>query len=304
VRVKWGSGKQRGLGLMMRTPGSDDELAAGLLFGEGIVHHRREIRRIRHEPSRDEAQEFNSVLVELASSPRVDWEALARPLSMSSACGVCGRASVEYLRRSRPAAGVKQGLRVSASLLWSLPERLGSSQEVFAATGGLHAAALFDAKGRLLEVREDVGRHNAVDKLVGHALLENRLPLGREILLVSGRAGFEILQKAVRAGCQVVAAVGAPSSLAAEVAREFGVTPARTESRIECGLVPVPQGVRCPVTTMRRAIGHQAVATRLLSRWASSWKASASCRYSWASSRVPKYSNSKSALRRASASRR
>jgi len=163
------------------------------------------------------------VNVKLRSAALPDLDALQRHFHMTSACGVCGKTSLDALRITRPAT-IAAGPAVDAEVLTSLPEKLRSGQGLFGATGGLHAAALFDARGRLLAVREDVGRHNAVDKVVGWAFLDGRLPLAEHILMVSGRTSFEILQKAVMAGVPVVCAVSAPSTLAVSVAREFGVT--------------------------------------------------------------------------------
>lgn len=223
TRLRWPGGERR-LGVTMRTPGHDDELAAGLLYAEGIVHEAKEIHRILHEAAEGEAQEFNSIVVELASEPRVDWSKLARPFLMSSACGVCGRATLDHLRSTTPPPVRPGAPAVTADFLSSLPDRLRASQPAFAATGGLHATALFDADGAPWLSREDVGRHNALDKVVGRALLDGRLPLTDTVGLVSGRAGYELVQKSARAGLPILAAVGAPSSLAVDVAREFGLT--------------------------------------------------------------------------------
>ena len=223
IHLAWPGGGRR-LGATMRTPGNDDELAAGLLYAEGIVHDPAEIRGIAHEPLPGEAQEFNSVRVELAKAPRVDWSQLARPFLMSSACGVCGRATTDYLRATNPPAMQAASPRITPTMLASLPDRVREAQKVFEATGGLHATAFFDPAGRPWISREDVGRHNAFDKAVGRAFLDGKAPLHDAVALVSGRASYELVQKAVRAGVPVLAAVGAPSSLAIDVAAEFGVT--------------------------------------------------------------------------------
>ena len=211
--------------ITMRTPGSDLELAAGFLFGEGVIRGRDEVHEISHctRPDLDEARRSNVVNVDLNTAVLPDLETLQRHFYTTSACGVCGKKSLDALKLKGPAA-VSAGPLVDAETLRALPGKLREGQSVFAATGGLHAAALFDADGRLLAVREDVGRHNAVDKLVGWAFLEGRLPLGGHILLVSGRTSFEILQKAVMAGVPFVCAISAPSTLAVAVAREHGMT--------------------------------------------------------------------------------
>ena len=215
----------RSVAITMRTPGADFELAAGFLYGEGIVRSGDEIRAISHceEPDLDEDKRHNIVNVDLRSGALPDLQALERHFYTTSACGVCGKASLESLR-IRGCPVIPPGPEVEAEVLHTLPERLRAGQGIFAATGGLHAAALFDAGGNLLAVREDVGRHNALDKIVGWALLGGRLPLSRHIVMVSGRSSFEILQKSLMAGVPIVCAVSAPSSLAVSLAREFGIT--------------------------------------------------------------------------------
>lgn len=218
-------GQRRTLAVTMRTPGADFELAAGFLYGEGVVRGRDDIRRISYCVDRavGEEQRYNIVNVELARDALPELPALERHFHTSSACGVCGKASLEALSLAgcrAPAAGPG----ISPELLYELPARLREHQRLFSATGGMHAAGLFDARGELIAAREDVGRHNAVDKLVGHALLGGRVPLDGTIMLVSGRASYEIMQKALAAGVPVVCSVSAPSSLAVSVARAFGVT--------------------------------------------------------------------------------
>lgn len=212
------------LGLTMRTPGHDDELVAGLLLAEGVVRGRDDVVRFRHGRDRDGHPDPNVVVAEL--DPRLDYDpgAHARVLLTSSACGVCGRASLDALHTRQPPLLARDRPRVPDSVLRTFPALLHEAQKVFARTGGLHAAALFDAAGRLHGLREDVGRHNAVDKLLGSEFLAARLPLLDRALLVSGRASYEILQKARVAGVPFVAAVGAPSSLAVGLAREFDQT--------------------------------------------------------------------------------
>ena len=219
-----GGGVRRTVALTMRTPGADAELAAGFLFGEGIVRERDEIRGIAagDPEAADPRARGNVVTVDLGDRPLPDLGGLERHFFATSACGVCGRAGLEALRVR--AAPLPPGPSVAPATLLALPRALAAAQGVFAATGGLHAAALFDAAGELQALREDVGRHNALDKLVGWALLAGRLPLAAGVVLVSGRASFEILQKTLAAGVPVVCAVSAPSSLAVELAQSFGVT--------------------------------------------------------------------------------
>jgi FdhD protein len=209
----------------MRTPGADFELAAGFLYGEGIVRSSDDIAKISYcvDSDLDAAQQYNIVNVELRAGRDYDLRPLERHFYTTSACGVCGKASLEQLElRGCPVVG--PGPEISAETLHSLPEKLREAQGLFDATGGLHAAALFDEDGNLVALREDVGRHNATDKLVGWALLEGRLPLSGYIVMVSGRSSFEILQKCLMAGVPFVCAISAPSSLAVDVSREFGMT--------------------------------------------------------------------------------
>lgn len=205
----------------MRTPGADMELAAGFLFTEGLVESAGEIATIRYcgleEPLE---QRFNIVTVELRRP--FDAGSLERNFYATSSCGICGKASIDQVEvRTEPVA---QGPIVDPGLIERLPLTLRAGQELFDATGGLHAAGLFDADGSLIALREDVGRHNAMDKLVGHELLEGRLPASGRIVLVSGRASFELVQKAAVAGVPIFCAVSAPSTLAVETARRLGVT--------------------------------------------------------------------------------
>jgi FdhD protein len=218
-------GERQTVAVTMRTPGADFELAAGFLYGEGIVKSTDDIAKISYcvDSDLDAAQQYNIVNVELRGGREYDLRPLERHFYTTSACGVCGKASLEQLElRGCPVA--LPGPEVSAETLYSLPEKLREAQGLFDATGGLHAAALFDEEGNLVALREDVGRHNATDKLVGWALLENRLPLSGHIVMVSGRSSFEILQKCLTAGVPFVCAISAPSSLAVDVAREFGMT--------------------------------------------------------------------------------
>lgn len=218
-------GESRTLAVTMRTPGNDFELAAGFLYDEAIVRTREEIAGMTYcLDAVDAEQQYNIVTVELGpGASMTDFSRFERHFTIGSACGVCGRAQLDSLRDLgvRPIA---DDVRIGASLLYELPARMRDAQRVFAATGGLHAAALFDARGEAVAVREDVGRHNAVDKLVGWGLLDARLPFSRSVLVVSGRASYEILQKSLMARIPVVCSVSAPSSLAVELAREFNVT--------------------------------------------------------------------------------
>jgi FdhD protein len=220
-----GGGRTERLAVTMRTPGNDFELAAGFLHGEGIVTSREQVRRISYctDPELDAAQQYNVVNVELAGGAWPDLRGLERHFYTSSACGVCGKASLDAIE-VRGCALPSAGPLVDAEVLYELPDRLREAQGLFESTGGLHAAGLFTPDGRLECLREDVGRHNAVDKLVGWALLQGELPLSERVLLVSGRASFEIMQKALAAGVPVVCAVSAPSSLAVNVAERFGMT--------------------------------------------------------------------------------
>lgn len=220
-----GPGGDRQVAVTMRTPGADLELAAGFLHGEGIVTGRGAVRRIRHCADRALTPEErrNVVTVDLASPPE-DLQRLDRHFTVTSACGVCGKQRLDQLEcRGLEPLGDDE-LTLTAELLYDLPGRLRDRQRLFERTGGLHAAALFDRRGRLVAVREDVGRHNALDKLVGWALLGGRLPLDGHLLLLSGRASFELVQKALAARIPVVAAISAPSSLAVDLARRFGMT--------------------------------------------------------------------------------
>jgi FdhD protein len=208
----------------MRTPGDDFELAVGFLFSEGLLEGRGDVASVTYCTG-PETQEYNVVSVRLRPGASFDPALLNRNFYTTSSCGVCGKASLEAVEvRGCPVFPEGSGPTLDPEILRTLPDRLREKQGVFDRTGGLHAAALVDPEGTLQVVREDVGRHNAVDKVVGHELLEGRLPAEDRLLLVSGRASFEILQKALTAGIPTVAAVGAPSSLAVDLARQFGMT--------------------------------------------------------------------------------
>lgn len=206
----------RPLTVTMRTPGADFDLVAGFLLAEGVISARDDLVAMKHCGDDD----YNVVDVRLA----VPYEGASRGFLTSSACGVCGKSSIDELACRAPWDVAGDGTRVSAATLRALPDALREAQRVFSRTGGLHAAGLFSASGELRCLREDVGRHNAVDKVVGHALREGWVPLGGHVLLVSGRASFELTQKAWVAGIPVLAAVSAPSSLAVSLAEEAGIT--------------------------------------------------------------------------------
>jgi FdhD protein len=228
IRLRFGpAGRraQKSISITMRTPGHDPELAAGFLLGEGIVHDREEIESLRPcGPPAGPLRLQNVVRVDLRPDVHLDLDRLERHFYTTSSCGVCGKASLEALRLGACPSLPRDRPAVRARVIHQLPEKLRASQAVFDRTGGLHAAALFDAEGNLLCLREDVGRHNAVDKLVGAQLLARALPASARLLLVSGRASFELLQKALMAGIPVLAAVGAPSSLAVDLATRFQMT--------------------------------------------------------------------------------
>jgi FdhD protein len=208
--------------LTMRTPGYDEELAAGFLFAEGFINDATELGEIRRVRGRKGAPDPNAIDV-ILNVPADGLRArLKRNFVMSSSCGVCGKTSIDSIRRR--VAPASDSARVAPATLLALPEKLRAGQRVFAATGGLHGAAIFSLDGTMLAIREDVGRHNAVDKVVGYALTNTMVPLSRHIMMVSGRLSFEIVQKAAAAGVPILAAVSAPSSLAVELAEEIGTT--------------------------------------------------------------------------------
>jgi FdhD protein len=205
------------LSVTMRTPGHDFELAAGFLFAEDIISSASQIRGMT-------SPRPNVVVVELSRDAVIEPPKSQRGFMMTSACGLCGKVSLESLAVNRCPVLPPTGLKIDASVIHRLPQELRRKQDVFESTGGLHAAALFNAQGELDSLREDVGRHNAVDKLVGHSLLRFRTPLRDSVMLVSGRASFELVQKASVAGVPLLAAVGAPSSLAVATAERCGMT--------------------------------------------------------------------------------
>jgi FdhD protein len=212
----------RSVAVVMRTPGHDRELAAGFLLSEGVIASSGDLFEVTLCPA--ESPDGGMVDVLLRKPSAVNLESLTRHVFTSSSCGVCGKASIAAAMHTHPPIGPPSGILTDAAVLFSLPEKQRAAQPAFLETGGLHASALFDRGGNLLMTREDVGRHNALDKVIGAALLEDRLPLTESILLLSGRASFELVQKALAARIPLVAAVGAPSSLAVELARESGIT--------------------------------------------------------------------------------
>jgi FdhD protein len=226
IRVEFlrrGRRERRSVSVTMRTPGEDFELAAGFLFSEGFLSSPGQVREISY--CRTEGpQEYNVVSVRLWDEVPFDPALLNRNFYTSSSCGVCGKASLEAVERKGCEPVPADTLSLDPSLVLRLPDVLRENQTAFRRTGGLHAAGLFDSGGELRLLREDVGRHNAVDKVVGGAFLDGLLPLGDHVLTVSGRTSFEIMQKAVSAGIPVVVAVGAPSTLAVDMAKRFNMT--------------------------------------------------------------------------------
>jgi len=220
VRVGGPNQEPVNVAVTMRTPGSDFELATGFLYTEGLVAGNQDIASVAYCELPADEQQFNVVTVRLRQA--FDAARLGRNFYATSSCGICGKASLDHVRTICPTIGA--GPAFARTALLSMPDSLRERQRLFEQTGGLHAAALFDPSGTVEQVREDVGRHNAVDKLVGHALLADELPLSRWGLFVSGRVSFEIVQKAAMAGIPMVAAVSAPSSLAVDTASELGMT--------------------------------------------------------------------------------
>ncbi|GGH08461.1 formate dehydrogenase accessory sulfurtransferase FdhD [Silvibacterium dinghuense] len=241
IRLEYGSADQRrskSIAITMRTPGDDFALAAGFLMTEGILADSLDIEEILYlaqsraalqsasapaDGDFDEASARNVVLVRLTAEAQPRLPSVERNFYVTSSCGVCGKASLLALRSVCPAP-VRSSVRVPVSMLLTLPEKMRAAQTGFAHSGGIHASGLFDAEGQLLLCREDVGRHNALDKLIGRMFLDDLTPLRDKVLLLSGRASYELLQKSVMAGIPIVVAIGAPSSLAVRVARMFDIT--------------------------------------------------------------------------------
>jgi FdhD protein len=222
----------RPVSVTMRTPGHDAELAAGFLLSEGLIRGPGEIARIQHVPQNPEGLvqiagqgptgPSNVLNVELAPGVQIDFDRLTRHVFASSSCGLCGKATIDAVRQQFPP--IRSAIRVRAQVLLELQASLAKAQDTFNRTGGLHAAMIFEAEGAPVVAREDVGRHNAVDKVLGYGLRSGLIPFDRQVLLISGRGSFEILQKALAGGLAVVAAVSAPSNLAVQFARENGIT--------------------------------------------------------------------------------
>lgn len=228
IRISYGPKAERvqkNISVTMRTPGNDLELAIGFLFTEGIISSCHDVADVYHAGMECSSQKKNIVQVELAENFIPHLVQSDRNFYTTSSCGVCGKGSIQSIRTVSPFCDLdKPQLNLTTDILYKLPGKLQSAQSDFAATGGIHASGLFTIEGDLVLMREDVGRHNALDKLIGNALVSNTLPLNQHILLLSGRASFELIQKAAMAGISVVAAIGAPSSLAVELAMEFDIT--------------------------------------------------------------------------------
>lgn len=228
IRIAYGPDTERvqkNISVTMRTPGNDLELAIGFLFTEGIISSYHDVKDVYHAGMECSSQKKNIVQVELAESFMPHLMQSDRNFYTTSSCGVCGKGSIQSIKTVSSFCNPdKSRLSVTTDVLYHLPGKLKAAQSDFAATGGIHASGLFTIQGDLVLLQEDVGRHNALDKLIGSALANNSLPLNRHILLLSGRASFELIQKAAMAGISIVAAIGAPSSLAVELAAEFDMT--------------------------------------------------------------------------------
>lgn len=222
IRLQTGH-QSRSVAITMRTPGADAGLALGFLFTEGILTAWSEVVKVEEGKATEDGSR-NTVTISLASKAAVDWARLERHGYTSSSCGVCGKTSLEQVYAVLPFGDLPGHWQVPATLITGLPTKLRKAQVLFAQTGGIHAAGLFDLEGKLLHFAEDVGRHNALDKLIGHYFQTDALPLRETMLVLSGRASFELIQKAAMAGIRFVVAVGAPSSLAVELAEEMGIT--------------------------------------------------------------------------------
>ena len=217
-----GKFKHRPISITMRTPGDDFELAVGFLFTEGVLESKNQIQSIKHCGKFPNNQ--NTVRIDLRPNIEIDLKGLERNSYMTSSCGVCGKGSIEALATGAKAIARTDFPKVFANTVNQLPDKLRKSQAVFDETGGLHASALFDSAGNMIALREDVGRHNALDKVIGAQFLSGKMPLSDKTLFLSGRASFELIQKAAMAGIPIICAVGAPSSLAVEAAKEFNIT--------------------------------------------------------------------------------
>ncbi|MEM9260024.1 MAG: formate dehydrogenase accessory sulfurtransferase FdhD, partial [Bacteroidota bacterium] len=215
--------QSRSVAITMRTPGEDTALALGFLFAEGILTEPSAVLQVA-EGAANERESRNTVTVTLATGVTIDWPRLERHGYTSSSCGVCGKTSLEQVYTALPFGDLPGHWQIPAMMIPQLPPKLREAQTLFTQTGGIHAAGLFDQDGQLLHFAEDVGRHNALDKLIGYYFQQTKLPLREYVLVLSGRASFELIQKAAMAGIGFVVAVGAPSSLAVELAEELGMT--------------------------------------------------------------------------------
>lgn len=222
IRLKYnlnGNQTKKSISVTMRTPGNDEELAVGFLFTEGIINNRNQV-----ENAKTDLFDENKVTVTLAENVIPKLQTTERNFYTTSSCGVCGKSSIDAIKTVSHFQQKEDNILVPANLFYTLHQALRKEQEVFQNTGGLHASALFDLQGNFILLREDVGRHNALDKVIGASFLSAHLPLSNRILLLSGRASFELIQKASMAGIKIVAAIGAPSSLALQLAEDFGIT--------------------------------------------------------------------------------
>jgi len=222
IKLSWSSATgqlSRDIAITMRTPGHDDELAAGYLFTEGILQSKNDISKIVHAKS-----DPNQIEVILTENKIPELKYSNRSGYVSSACGICGKTGMDDIIIESPFGKRKESITIEKNILFELHNTLRKQQSVFETTGGIHAAALFNSSGNLQLVREDIGRHNALDKIIGNSLMNEKLPLEQSILLLSGRASFELIQKAAMAGITIVASVGAPSSMAVSMARDSGIT--------------------------------------------------------------------------------
>lgn len=223
IRLDLGD-QQKSISITMRTPGNDFELAAGFLFTEGIIQRKSQIKKIEHLKTWEPEVEGNIVLVTLTEGVEIDFLKLERHFYTTSSCGICGKSSIDAVKATGLNPMTNQTLQFPTQFIHQLPALIRQKQNIFDDTGGLHAAALFDIHQNLIYLREDVGRHNAVDKLIGTALLDEKVPLKNHLIMVSGRASFELIQKTAMAEIPILAAVGAPSSLAISLAEEVGMT--------------------------------------------------------------------------------
>jgi FdhD protein len=219
-----GERQQKSVAITMRTPGNDVELALGFLFSEGILSSRNDFRVASHGPLGSKCGSQNLVHIELDDRVTVDLVNLARNFYTTSSCGVCGKKTIQSIAKPNCELRHEISFKVRASLIQQLPQQLRQAQSVFEATGGLHAAALFDFAGGMFLLREDVGRHNALDKLIGRLFLDDQLPANESLLVLSGRASFELIQKASKAGILLVVAIGAPSTAAVQLAKQCNIT--------------------------------------------------------------------------------